>query len=408
MRYLLALAFASVASGAEPSASITYLRSSTSPELVMYAPTAMSGDGRTVVGKNYLIWSESNGLRPTGFAPNLESWMQYLAISTDGKIGFGELLTPADMQYFWNGSWGLTILPRPALIDTGNIPQFRRILSGDGRWLLGNVPGYAYRPCRMDRNGTVQEFPFVPYGTAAQSINFDGSVVVGTRFVPSNIPDGVVWIVPPGASASAADAQPPLSNADLQGVSANGLFTSGARPAFGNLPRRGVLWKINQEDEDFLPPLGSASIYWTPFVSNDGEVVSGTASRSGWPRAFVRRRGEQARDLRTVLIQFGAMGLDYYLLTDIAGMSDDGTKVCGFAQSPWYGNVAFVATIPEWPACPADINFDGAVDDSDFLIFVAAYDEFLNTDGDFNVDGATDDADFGVFVVGYDRLVCES
>ncbi|MBS0188042.1 MAG: hypothetical protein JSS51_08230, partial [Planctomycetes bacterium] len=105
---------------------------------------------------------------------------------------------------------------------------------------------------------------------------------------------------------------------------------------------------------------------YTNFLSNGGAVAAGVAWRPGWGEAFVRRRGERARDLRQVLQRFGATGLNYYLLTQISGLSDDGKMVCGNAQSPWFGNVAFVATVPEWPACPADINFDGVVDDADF------------------------------------------
>ncbi|MBS0186828.1 MAG: agmatine deiminase family protein [Planctomycetes bacterium] len=56
--------------------------------------------------------------------------------------------------------------------------------------------------------------------------------------------------------------------------------------------------------------------------------------------------------------------------------------------------------------CPADLNLDGLVDDSDFVQFAAAYDEFQSAIGDFNSDGYTDDSDFVIFAGAYDSFAC--
>lgn len=64
--------------------------------------------------------------------------------------------------------------------------------------------------------------------------------------------------------------------------------------------------------------------------------------------------------------------------------------------------------------CPADIDGDGFVDDTDFVLFVVAYNILDCADptmpagcpADINGDGAVDDADFVVFVVGYNELIC--
>lgn len=52
-----------------------------------------------------------------------------------------------------------------------------------------------------------------------------------------------------------------------------------------------------------------------------------------------------------------------------------------------------------------DINIDGFVDDTDFVLFATAYDLFETPDGDFNGDGFTDDADFVLFANAYDALL---
>ena len=66
----------------------------------------------------------------------------------------------------------------------------------------------------------------------------------------------------------------------------------------------------------------------------------------------------------------------------------------------------------EISSCPADLNGDDVVDDSDFVIFVAAYNELLCPDApapcnaDLNRDNFVDDADFVIFAEAYNELLC--
>ncbi|MBX3387949.1 MAG: hypothetical protein KF691_00695 [Phycisphaeraceae bacterium] len=65
-------------------------------------------------------------------------------------------------------------------------------------------------------------------------------------------------------------------------------------------------------------------------------------------------------------------------------------------------------------SCPGDINNDGFVDDSDFVLFVAAYNILDCADpsmpagcpADFNGDNFVDDSDFVIFVGAYNELIC--
>lgn len=65
-------------------------------------------------------------------------------------------------------------------------------------------------------------------------------------------------------------------------------------------------------------------------------------------------------------------------------------------------------------ACIGDLNGDGLVDDSDFVLFAGAYDILVcPTDpsigccpADFNNDGLVDDSDFVLFASAYDALLC--
>lgn len=70
-------------------------------------------------------------------------------------------------------------------------------------------------------------------------------------------------------------------------------------------------------------------------------------------------------------------------------------------------------TQPPGP-CPGDLNYDGFIDDNDFVIFVTAYNILdcadlampINCPSDLKDDGIVDDSDFVLFVAAYNELVC--
>lgn len=74
--------------------------------------------------------------------------------------------------------------------------------------------------------------------------------------------------------------------------------------------------------------------------------------------------------------------------------------------------LTILATIAQ--ACPGDLNSDGLVDDTDFVIFAAAYEILDCTDNsmpancpsDLNHDAIVDDADFVQFAAAYETLLC--
>lgn len=64
--------------------------------------------------------------------------------------------------------------------------------------------------------------------------------------------------------------------------------------------------------------------------------------------------------------------------------------------------------------CPADLNADGFVDDTDFVLFASAYDLLLCSDpammpgcpADLNGDTLVEDSDFVAFAEAYNELIC--
>ncbi len=106
--------------------------------------------------------------------------------------------------------------------------------------------------------------------------------------------------------------------------------------------------------------------------------------------------------------------------TQVTGLSfviDSGASVGARAlqvsNADGTGSSAAFLTVTA-PPCPADLNGDEQVDDSDFVMFAAAYDILDCLDGamppgcpaDLNDDGIVDDTDFVMFAAAYDALLC--
>ncbi len=64
--------------------------------------------------------------------------------------------------------------------------------------------------------------------------------------------------------------------------------------------------------------------------------------------------------------------------------------------------------------CPSDLNYDGQVDDADFVVFLFAYNTLDCADAsmpagcpsDLNQDGIVEDSDFVIFLAAYNELLC--
>ncbi|MFN9972147.1 MAG: hypothetical protein ACK58T_19885, partial [Phycisphaerae bacterium] len=72
----------------------------------------------------------------------------------------------------------------------------------------------------------------------------------------------------------------------------------------------------------------------------------------------------------------------------------------------------FSCAVTAW--CAGDMNLDGQVDDSDFVLFATAYNELdcaspampAGCPSDLNNDGFVDDSDFVLFADAYNNLLC--
>jgi len=91
-------------------------------------------------------------------------------------------------------------------------------------------------------------------------------------------------------------------------------------------------------------------------------------------------------------------------------------RLFGYAWSENLGwiNLDSAAQFVQLNTCPADLNLDNQVDDTDFVLFAQAYDLLdcfdpampVGCSADFNGDGFVSDPDFVLFAHAYDVFVC--
>lgn len=107
------------------------------------------------------------------------------------------------------------------------------------------------------------------------------------------------------------------------------------------------------------------------------------------------------------------MGVQYELLYDFTLVAYHGGDTMMDYSVKLKNNPFFQMLLFQRP-CQGDLNGDGFVDDSDFVLFATAYNIFDCADplmpagcpGDLNGDGSVDDADFVIFAGMYEMLLC--
>lgn len=233
-----------------------------------------------------------------------------------------------------------------------------------------------------------------------------------------------------GNSAGAAGGAVFSATSDLLGVSMT-TFAS------NNAPDGAAIHSM-------LGPLGMyASIVWDSEFGAGGSAIDlGYGVFDSWIVGTILRGGESA-----IAFAPGTLSIDHAIDVDplfIRPAADDGGDVAhwnyrlkpGSPATALSGNmngllqdldgVNFGCPMP-WDSwgfdagcyfadscvCWANLNadWDGLVDDEDFLLFVDAYNTMISPPAlpraDLNRDGLVDDADFSLFVAAYDTLLCD-
>ncbi len=202
-----------------------------------------------------------------------------------------------------------------------------------------------------------------------------------------------------------------------------GITPLNALPMFGETPM-----VVSRLDSVVVANPGSTSLGGLGIASKGGIVYRGYVSLTSddiyrfylksddGARMYIDDQLIVANDgLHTVFEDSGFLplkaGYHSFLIEYFQG--DDSTASLVFSYESFGalgGSVITKRTIPATAIrhsdCPADLNLDSVVDDSDFALFAVSYDQFLSYVGDLDFDAKTDDADFVLFAAAYDELLC--
>jgi uncharacterized membrane protein len=304
--------------------------------------TAVSGDGLTVVGSGIseegaeaVVWRVGQPMISLGDFDGGSVLSTAHAVSKDGSVVVGQGRTETGLAAFrWTAEDGLKALPTPPGFDHESDAT---AVSSDGSTIVGTVyDGKVTESVRWIDQG-VELFPS-PDGTdnaLAKGASADGSVVVGYGQAPCRWRDG---------AGSALGILPKSMSGFALAVSADGTVAAGYSLFEGF--QHATAWRPDKPEE--LPSLGRHDTSVAVAVSENGSVVGG---RSG-EAAVIWAKGK-VWSVESLLKE-AKVNIRGWKLTDVTGVSADGTVVCGNGTNPDGKPEAWIAdlrgkTLPKPP-----------------------------------------------------------
>jgi len=361
-------------------------------------------------GDRAFRWTVSGGMQDLGVLDGGAS-SGASGISYDGNFVTGTSGYFGGTHAFrWNAGSGI-------MEDLGELPggSFHssggHAINASGDTVVGNsYSAVGYRAFRWRAVGGIETLGQLPGGfnSNAMAVNADGTIAAGL----SDSPNGnraFRWNAVEGMKSLGI-----LAGQASYGWAINGDGTVIVGKSDSVNGTEGFRWTAatGMVGLGLLPgsPYGSAH-----GVSADGSVIVGVSALPGFVgyHAFIWTSALGMKDLQTYLPTLG-VDLTGWTVSQALAISADGTAITGNGVHNGKTRAFIIRGLFGGPACPADLNHDGQVDDADFVIFLAAYnildcaDQSMpaNCPADLNGDHFVDDADFVLFVGAYDELLC--
>ena len=255
-----------------------------------------------------------------------------------------------------------------------------------------------------------------PRSARANAASYDGSVVCGWEENEFGSWMPHVWR---GGVNITLDERDGGVN-EGQYVSGDGSLVTGSTWNEDELINVATIWRWNGAgyDTEQVGALwgtpayeGSAALLG---ISNDGSMAAGVNNYSwGNGEAIVWTPAHGLQTLPDFLAGYSIELDPIFFALDCSAVSADGsTLAVTCLNQETFEYVTAIVRLRE--PCPADLNGDGVVDDSDFVMFADQYAYLDCADpampgycrADLNGDGIVDDSDFVLFAQAYEQLVC--
>lgn len=316
------------------------------------AAYAVSDDGSTVVGETWIVQNQSvygqafrwqngtmTGLGDFHGSPNFSS---ALGVSTDCSIivGYGVSNNMLGAEAF---KWCNGVITPLGDLPGGVFGSRAEGVSGDGTRVIGygkdDIGGQTYRLATYWQGGNIITLGTLPngqYAIEAHGISSDGNRIVGHAYNgeaflwDNGVLTGLGFLSGPGSYGSRANAISPDGSV-IVGLSPSPNCISSGKEAFR--------WEDNVMIG--IGDLPGGDFYsWANDVSENGRVIVGysvTAGHFGYgwvTEAFIWDSFHGMRNLKNVLQDDYELDLSGWTLTDATGVSADGFTIVGHGINP--------------------------------------------------------------------------
>jgi len=395
-----------------------------------YDGTAAAGNVVGDLSYETFRWTQASGVVRLGQAtvPAIGVGGGSPDISYDGNQVSASILSSDNHQTLgiWdvNTGWSEAFPPVPSFVYSQDQTYGSAWgLSGDGRLLTGyyittNLSSHV-QGCGWSPTGGLQDFESPRARVNAAS--YDGSVVAGWE------DNAAVWhgswsptVWRDGTKYFLSD---PLGTTQVHSLSIDGTFAVGMGLDEYGAQQSAVIWRWNGAGYDTVFAGYHPDTVYTwgaammTSVTDDGTIAVGSNRLAFNPnqgvRAIIWTPETGLLDGSDYLASIGVDMPEAFELRDFQSVSPDGSVIAAAGINAEVGEFQTILIHLREP-CPADLNSDRLVEDSDFVLFANAYDMLdcsdpsmpLRCPSDINRDGMVDDADFVLFASAYDALLC--
>ncbi len=400
-----------------------------------YYITDLSYDGTAAAGNvvgdgtyETFRWTASDGFMRLGQAsvPAIGVGGGSPDISYDGKRVSASILSSDYNQTLglWdiNNGWSEAFPPVPSFVTAQDLTYGSAWgLSGDGKVVTGyycsNILPSRVQGCTWSPDGALTNISGARVRVNAASYN--ASVVAGWEdfghqgsWTPTAWRNGVKYPL----------IDNPLGTTMAQSVNIDGSIIVGYGVDEYAYQQSAVIWRWNGSSYDtqicgFLPDtVYGYGVAMFSSVTDDGSIAVGSNRLAFSPNSWVPLIWTAETGLISGLDYIASLGLTVpasTVISDFQCISPDGSVISATGFDTDAG-MYHTFLIHLHQPCPADLTHDWIVEDSDFVVFANAYDILDCADpsmplwcpSDINRDGMVDDADFVLFAGAYDALLC--
>ncbi len=355
----------------------------------------LTADGSTVIGASDVgemffhafRWTQAEGI--DCLRDRSGACVDFIVggISGDGSVVIG-FIPLGGLGLRWTPAGGVEFLNPGVVSGPTDASSDGSVIVGEAQF--SGQSGHAFRWTQPE--GMVDLGILGGHSSTAHGVSADGSVVVGvSESAPILNAEAFRWTEADGIVGLGGLFEG-STQSTAEDISADGLVIVGGSESLTGFEAFRWTQEGGMVGLGYLPG-GFVSSRATA-VSPDGSVIVGvSATAPQLSEVFIWDSVQGLRNLRELLIEQGVTNVEDWILTSATAISADGQTIVGAGTNPNGDLEAWIATLPQSSACPADLTGDGEVNAADLAQLLGAWGPNPGHPADFNGDDAVNAAD---------------